>query len=185
MRHRSHEDEAGKPIRMGERKCGCNRPAKRVSEQNESLETDAIERLGDQRRLSRRRSVRGTSGPIAPAVSRTIDQSDAAVGGEPAAEGEMHILKIAARPVHQDHRPAVQHARGTEFQHMQPAARDLDEAARRRMGGLDPRGPDGGDRRSHRGGRGDTKEKNDGHADAQGKSISRRVLSGSALKLES
>ena len=102
MRHRSKQNEAGDPVRVGERERGRNGAAERMAEQHKTLDANALEGLRDQRRLTRRRSIGGAARAIAPAVPRAIHQDDAAVHRKPVAEGKAHVFEIAARAMHQD-----------------------------------------------------------------------------------
>ncbi len=126
-----------------------------MSDQHETVEADAVERLRDQRRLPRRRGVRRAARTVAPAVAGTIDQHHPARLREPIAEAEPQIAQIAAGAVNQHHRPErVGHvgawsiARRRKIEHVKPAAGDVDEPAGRRMGRLDAAPRDRGDEKA-------------------------------------
>jgi hypothetical protein len=118
-----------------------------MSQQHEPLETDALQRLRDQRGLAGRRSVLRPARAVAPAVAGAIDQNDPARLRQPVAEREPEVAEIAAGTMHQHDRPvriggpslsscpssslslSLSPSLGAEFEDMEPAAIDLDKAA--------------------------------------------------------
>ncbi len=107
---------------------------------------DAVERLRDQRRLPRGRSVFDPARAVAPAVAGTIDQNDASRPREPVAEREPEVAEISAGAMDQHDRPArIGCVRGAftsasgwrQIEDVKPAAVDFDETAGGRMGRLD------------------------------------------------
>src|SRR5215471_16179604 len=125
------------PGRIGKRKSGRDRSPQRMAKEHEALDADAVESLRDQCGLPCRRSVCNASRPVTPAMSRAIDQNYAAANGKPAAKGEVQVFEIAARTMHQHDRESLLLRRSANLHHMQPAALDLDEPPRSRMGSLD------------------------------------------------
>src|SRR3954468_7885715 len=105
-----------------------------MPDHNGARDADLLQRLVDQGGLACRRAAGGAVRPIAPTVPRPIDQDDAMARGQPVAERQPHVLKIAAGAVQQHDWRRVWRAK---FQQMQPAAGDLDKASLWRMGALD------------------------------------------------
>ena len=88
----------------------------------------------------------GAVDPVAPTVPRAVHRHDAVMVGQPVAETQHRLFEVGGRAV-QEHDRAAPAIRGTGLPVMQPPARDVDEAARGRIGFLDPPGIDLGEER--------------------------------------
>ena len=119
----------------------------------------ACERLVDERRLAGGRSVIAAIRPVAPAVTRPIDQNDAVARRQPVAERQPDIAEIAAGAMQQNDGRGVGAA---AFDDVQTAAVDGDKSSGRRIGALDQACAD----KTHNGQRG---HKNGGYKDDHSK----------------
>ncbi len=118
-----------------------------MADQHKPLDADTIERLGDERRLPRRRCIVGAIRSLAPAEARPIEEDHAAVRGETIAEARPQILEVAAGTMDQHHRPRRIVAR-PDVEDVQTSAVDVNELPRRRMPRHDARAGDGCDDRT-------------------------------------
>jgi len=129
MCYRGKQHESGDAGWTGKRKRRRDRAAERMTEEYKTLDADPVEGLHDQRGLACWRCIRCPARPVAPAVTGTIYQDNAAVQGKVIAEGMTQVLEIAACAVHEDDRQLFLDARRAKLLHMQPSARDLDKPA--------------------------------------------------------
>ena len=139
MGDRREQHEAGDALRMIESVGRGQNTRPRMGDQDGAAGADARERLMNEFRLARGRGVGAAAGPVAPAVAGPVDEDHAIVRGQPVGQRQAHVFEIGARAVQQHDRRRVGWAK---LHQVKPAAFDLDETARGRMGALDLVDPD-------------------------------------------
>src|SRR5215218_11193773 len=119
-------------------------PAPGMADDDHALDADFPERRADDPRLRRRRGGLGAADAVAPAAARPVDGDDPEAPRQPLAERRHGIARGAGGAVQEKHRRVGLAPLRRHLDDVQAPARDLDEAAGRRMARLDDTGDDQG-----------------------------------------
>ena len=108
-----------------------------MTDQNRLADAELVERLMQYVGLKGRRAgvARLT---FAPAEARPVDRDDAMLRDKPLAECDAHVFEIGAGAVHENDRQRAVFAALPQLRDVLAKTADLDHAAARRIGPLDP-----------------------------------------------
>src|SRR5215218_7877020 len=117
-------------------------PAPGMADDDHALDADFPERRADDPRLRRRRGRLGAADAVAPAAARTVDGDDPEAPRQPLAERRHGIARGAGGAVQEKHGRLGLAPLRRHLDDVQAPARDLNEAAGRRIARLDDAGDD-------------------------------------------
>ena len=113
-----------------------------MADHDGALDADFPERRADDARLRRRRGRPGAADAVAPAAARPIDGDDPEAPRQPLAKRRHGIARGAGGAVQEKHRRLGLASLRRHLDDVQAPARDLNEAAGRRIARLDDAGDD-------------------------------------------